>query len=352
MPLPKLAQLQQWRLSENVAIAARYMVEVVDEHDDININELTSAPNESVSGCEHISVRYADEVPLACQVAGYYDPNPPTITMHRSMTAERDNFTILHEYAHYLQQQDRDWALGVLAQLSNFESDALQESVCDEFASIVLFPDDVVASKLGTVFDAQFLAELHRDSAASRSACCMRAIQVAPGVTECMVVSTDSSGTVHFARSNSNSLFAVPSGSVQEDFVRLFAMASANGGKAGGISQVGMRYSNGQTRNDLKIDLAIDHTGRYAFAVITPMYKFGTPAWERDERECNSGSCGDVFSWTGDLGICPRCGEPHCPKCSTCGCEKPISRTCVACFTELSVAESQSGLTTHIDCHG
>lgn len=350
MLLPELTPLLAWRAPENLRIAARYLIERLQEHDDITLADLSRAPHDALRDCAHVTVRYASETPSACQLAGYYHHNPPTITLHRSSTDGRDNFTVLHEFAHHLQQHDEDWALGVLAELTDFEANILQERVCDAFASAVLFPDDAVSAKMGTAITAKFLADLHRDSSASRSACCMKAIEVAPAGTECLVVYTDASGAVLFARSNSDSLYVVPFGSVQEDFARLFEAASARGGQANGIAQAGLRYSSGQTRDDLNIDLALDWSGIFAFAVVTPLYKFGEQTWQPDERECNSGSCGALFSWTADIVTCPKCGEPRCPDCSVCGCEKPASTVCPVCFMELSVVESGSGMTTHVDC--
>nr|WP_281369847.1 ImmA/IrrE family metallo-endopeptidase [Leifsonia psychrotolerans] len=311
---------------------------------------MSSAPVTALEDCAHIALRYSATVNSNCELAGYYHDSPPTITLHRSAVDGRDNFTVLHEYGHHLQQHDDEWAMGVLAELPNFEARLLEERVSDTFASAVLFPDKAIEHLLGSTLTAKFVAELYNGSAASRAAACMKAIEVAPPSTEAMVVQLDERGQVLFARSNSDNLFVAPFGSFQEDFSRLFQIASERGGHSHGTAESGLRYSTGNSRNDLNIDMALDYSGTVGFAVVTPTYRFGTASWMPEERECSSNRCGEVFLWTAEIGVCLTCGVAKCPVCYECACERLAVAQCKECFMELSVAESSGGRVAHEEC--
>lgn len=347
MMLADLPDLRLWRSPENLAHAARYLIAIAGEHEDADLPSLIHDPIATLEACAHIAVRWVGDTGSECALYGYYRSSPPTISLHMSHSGARDNFTVLHEYAHHLQQHDKKWAFEVLAKLPPFDAKLIEEAVCDAFASSVLMPDELVDENLGSRLTSKFIAQLFGKSSASRQAACMRAVEVAPAGEQYLVLLADPNGKIQFGRSTSEELPTVPFGSVQDDIARLATEALARGGQATGLTRTGLRYSTGNARSDLTIDISIDDL--HVFAVVSPIYKFGEQNWGEDERECASASCGEVFGWTADL-TCKGCSGPKCPVCSTCFCEKAAATTCSQCFTELSLAESIAGRTDHIEC--
>ena len=94
--------------------------------------------------------------------------------------ARRANFTILHEFAHYMILTDDEQRIEdspILAQLleirNGYDGDYL-EDVCDEFASDLMLPDRFMADHMSEPLDAPCAVSLFLESRASREAVALK----------------------------------------------------------------------------------------------------------------------------------------------------------------------------------
>jgi len=349
MTLPTLTDPVTWRSPGNLGVAVRHLIDSLDSHHDLALTDLTLDPIEAITNCAHIDLRWVNSTGTGCALYGFYRSSPPTIGLHRSRTAARDNFTVLHELGHHVQQNDEAWALDVLAALSPFEARVLEEAVSDRFAATILIPDDRVAHLTGGSVTAAAIRDLHEDGSASRQATCTRVVQLGDPSSSLAIVLTDIQGRVEFGRSTNDSLVPPPSGSVQPDIQRLIKVALETDFKASGIAQEGLVYGTGSSRTDLRLDLALSSDGVNVFTVITPIYEYGDQDWGTSEAECSNEACGEHF-FTVDAVLCASCRERKCPACRSCACEAPRATVCRKCFTELSVEEQAQGLAEHVEC--
>lgn len=290
-----------------------------------------------------VTVEFDDHPPAGCSVFGFYRPNPPTIILHPSVSDRRDNFTVLHEYGHHVQRQHLDW-LPVWMALPDAEGRVVNEEVSDAFAAEILLPAGAVT--FGTdQLSARHIRDAFESSQASRQATVMRAADLAKPGERAVIVLATLDGTVMFARSPSNDVMP-RRGAVQPDLARLIAEAAAGDGFARGRFADGLQTASGWAQHELEAEVAVDHTGRYGFAVITRESRYGTDRWDKAEFDCPNAACSETFILDASVQRCGYCKDPRCPACNACSCERTASPTCPECFSEFSVAE-RDGLIPH-----
>jgi hypothetical protein len=87
------------------AIAAR----IIEECTTFNLAALRDDPLGTLARSSGIAVEIEDGLAdTGCGGGGDYRPSPPTIHLHPA-TYRRDNFTLLHELGHHLQQSHDEW---------------------------------------------------------------------------------------------------------------------------------------------------------------------------------------------------------------------------------------------------
>jgi hypothetical protein len=319
------------------------LVQLELERAAVSITDLCNDPFRALESQSDLAVEYSDALPDDCSVFGYYRPSPATIYVHQSLSFERDNFTILHEFGHHVQRQHLEWADLWLA-LPDREGDRVNEKVADSFAAEILLPEHSVPFSLGTL-QAKSIRDGHTRSCASRQALVMRAVELSPDDERSVVAVSDLEGRVTFSLSTCDE----PSprrGAVQPGLKSLILEAQQNDGWARGRLDGGIVAASGWAREDMVAEVAIDVSKRYAFVVIQPESRYALPRWERVTHECLNPVCEAVFESSDALSICGRCGQPKCPQCGVCACEPAEARRCPDCNLELSVAE-MSGVTKH-----
>lgn len=347
MTLPALAQPSLWLSREHVRVAATYFAERAAEETSLPLDELREDPIRAIDEFPDILLRYSDgSITTTCQFHGRYTFRPPTIYVTRSTNRTRDNFTVLHEYGHHLQQHDEPWVFRVLTKLKTFERSLLEERVADAFASIVLVPDVLLRAGFTGTLTARHVASVHAASSASRHVVLRRAIDLADEPT-CLVV-TDSVGRVRAAETNSEQLYQPAKDSFQPDLLRLSGDAGY-GKSVHGHTRDGLQYSTGAARSDLRVETHSDESGAYFFHMLTPTYRYGSQQWNDEDVECGNAACGVTFraypSRRHDV-----CGGYRCPDCNQCDCDRRPIAVCPRCFMELSAADAAAGLNEHDDC--
>lgn len=308
----------------------------------LDLEAMTHNPEAALHGNDEVTVEYDLNPRAGCSVFGYYLAVPKgqsLIFVHPSLSQERDNFTILHELGHHVQRQHDTWA-DVRYGFEGRNGDLLEERVADAFAAEILIPAEAISASANWL-NAQALSDIFGQVRASRAAVAMRAVEIAPESEAASVAVTDSHGKVTFSRTSSDQLFAPARGLIQPGIARLIERAEAGAGHASGILSEGLQSRSGWTQSDLIADVALDHTGAYAFAVIRQNPGYGlAPAWGRsDDVECSREACGHVFAIIDDTEHCDVCNAPKCPNCRSCACESKLMAVCERCTMALSNAE-------------
>lgn len=203
--------------------------------------QLADDPREELMRAGELQVHFDQITPSDCGVAGFYrprGPRGPEIVVHPSTTSTRDNFTLLHEFAHHLQRAHLQWA-DVWCMLPDREAALINERVADSLAAEILVPRDrvdLVASEVS----ASDLATAHRKvMSASRSAVAHRALRDALPSDNAAVAVVDLVGRVIFATSV-GTVMAPRRGVVQESFARLVLRAQAGNGHSSGALEPGL----------------------------------------------------------------------------------------------------------------
>lgn len=356
MALPEVNSPDDWLRQDHVDKVVAHLRAFAGDKEGIDLNHLATAPYEALEQHPTLTIEHSDEPVGGCAVYGHYRPSPPTIHVVRASTFGRDHFTLLHEYAHHLQQHDPEWADIEW----RIKPDALRlritEAIANDFASTVLIPDHLLTI-VSTVPTARQMAELHQSVRASRQAAIVRVTRAsahaaaAAGASEHFFVSlVEAGGTVVFSQMVGDDLYPPPRDRHQPDIQHLFQSAIAAGGSATRVTSDGITYSSGANRTDIRLDLHIAHDGAYAFVVGAKEHRYGTARWARRTHLCSSSACEAEFTLDDTITRCPVCTSPRCPECRTCDCETTATATCQRCFTELSAADRSAGRAVHDEC--
>jgi hypothetical protein len=281
-----------------------------------------------------------DALTGGCGGGGYYRAEPPTIYLHPSIR-RRDNFTLLHELGHHVQQQHPEWAF-VLLDLSPHALRLAEETVSNEFAIQVLMPWDGDPLDSRNVHPADVMAGLFENSPASRSAVVHRVARLLPKEAKWILAVSDANGVVESAHTT----YADPQparASNQPGFAAL-----ANEAESGPVRRnfaEGIQYATGSQLHEMRAEAVLDPDGRYLFVALTPQARFGTGRMIWPTFECSSPSCGNTFDAKYvKLVWCEKCGDPHCTRCNRCGCDPTdTGRTCPSCNIRLTQAEVELG---------
>jgi len=304
-----------------------------------SFQELGDDPELALLRHPEVTIEY-DTSPLpGCSVYGYYRPGTPAVILvHPSLTPQRDNFTLLHEFGHHVQRMHVSWA-DVRYSVPAKQGAAIEERVADAFAAEVLLPTaSMVAGEVG--LRATDLQALHRQARASRSAVAMRAAELSRNDERAAVIVADVNGQVTFARAVGDDVRIPARGSIQPGIARAMIRALTNGGVSSGELSEGLQFASGWAEQDLSFDVALDDSGQYGFVILRSTQKFGPrTSWDVVEAQCPRSACELVYTVDSSIEICGICRDPKCPNCNTCSCEPPAAAQCDRCFLALSLAE-------------
>jgi hypothetical protein len=288
-----------------------------------SFQELGEDPESALLRHPEVTIEY-DTSPLpGCSVYGYYRPGTPAIILvHPSLTPQRDNFTVLHEFGHHVQRMHVSWA-DVRYGVPTKQGAAIEERVADAFAAEVLLPTaSMLAGEVGL------------------RAVAMRAAEVSRSDERAAVIVADLNGLVTFARAVGDDVRIPARGSIQPGIARAMKRALANGGVSSGELSEGLQFASGWAEHDLSFDVALDDSGQYGFVILRSTQKFGPQSsWDVVEAQCPRSACELVYAVDASIEICGICHDPKCPNCKTCSCEPPAAAQCESCFLALSLAE-------------
>lgn len=318
------------------AIAAR----IIDECTTFNFATLGSDPLGTLSRSTGIKVEIEDGlVDTGCGGGGYYRPSPPTIHLHPT-TWRRDNFTLLHELGHHLQQTHDQWGFTLIDMADGIRR-KIEEDVSDQFAAQVLMPVGEGDRHDASLHPADVMAGLFARSEASRAAIMLRVLKMLPDGARWILAVADLDGVVTTSASTYDDP-QPPKGLAQKGFRH--AAAEALDSAVRREFHEGIEYKTGSVLDDLRVEAALDHEEQYVFLALRPTTVNGSGTWKYPVQECSNPLCEETFQAKSSSGRCENCQDFKCPHCNRCACTAPPRPTrCASCFVEYTVAEMASG---------
>ena len=255
--------------------------------------------------------------------------------------SKRENFTLCHELAHFLVDEDSDeatadWA----ADLHN--RDKVIEDVCDIVAQRLLIPDDLVrrtVAEHGVTGSA--LAHLFATSEASRQACAVALAQRLGGDGFVAIADMRESVVTFASRAHKGYPFPrrnapIPGG---HPLLRL-------GPGEAGAAKSWWRDDDGTARTYYQ---HAERIGHWTYAVFSAHDQWNVAEFHeaselrpRVERPEHNIACHCGYRGTARGFPCQECRQISCPQCGECRCDqrnRQARGTCKRCFTSVLVAQ-------------
>lgn len=250
--------------------------------------------------------------------------------------SRRENFTLAHELGHWLAEKAPDVYDWVADQN---EPGRLLETVCDRVAQRLLLPESAAAAVVGSgPIRAHHLIDLYNTTQASRPVCAIALAKHLPGLGAIAIIDRYSGAVTH--------------ASVKPDPVQgwptVFPWREQQLDESHPLLNLTPQTSTARrlvwrTPWGAQADFYVDAVGddRRVIAVfcdldLWELERFHAPIQrDFDIRPLLTGSCcGTTFERRGYP--CSECGQPFCPRCGDCRCERDAKRAliCTKCFLQ------------------
>ncbi|MET9001727.1 ImmA/IrrE family metallo-endopeptidase [Amycolatopsis sp. NPDC004169] len=296
---------------------------------------LRQAPFEAMTGTG-LTVRAVEQLTSRRGAHGMCDGmsfSEHNTVLYSPTDSRRENFTLLHEYGHILVLQDEE----ALNWVADQEEPAVEvEKLCDEFAAMLLVPDEVLNTIVGKgPITGQHLLELFKKTEASQIVC---AIALARRLT-CTgaVVITDraTQKVVHARLVDRPAVYPTSGQGVPSDH----PLARLQPGQQ--LVRKSFWSTPWGTRNTFYLNAAASPKRTYAVLAEIDLWNVDKlhltgPEHQRIEQPRTTFTCRCGFAG-GTTGFpCPDCGKPFCPRCGQCDCQRrqSLTGTCKECFAQ------------------
>lgn len=267
---------------------ARLLLAQVREAWLLSLEELSSDPAAAIEASPDVRITWVEpsSLPPTCSIAAACDKSctPARLLISKDNSVGRRRFSVLHEYAHFLRDLVPD-VLDVLFTSAN-AGEALEERMCDEFASAVLLPDTLLESALGPAVTARAVLSLIAAAPASAEACAVAAARRLPAPGYVMLLSPD--GTATFTAHHKD-VYYVRRGTAQEGLLR----RAASGVPVRGRDQV--RYSTGNRGRELLLDAASENGRTVAVLVTDSPHGAASPSGGNKALRASADTAGTVL---------------------------------------------------------
>lgn len=305
----------------------------------IDFEALAADPFSTLNNSDVLTIEVRDAMAERCAGGGYYRRRPPTIYLHPSIR-RRDNFTLIHELGHHIQQHHTEWGF-TLMDMNPHAMVRIEEAVSNEIAIQVLMPWRSDELDARDVHPADVMGGLFQATGASRSAVVQRVAKLLPAQAKWILAVANLDGRVQYSTSTYSD--SQPA----RDFIQPGFSVLADEAETGTVRRrfhEGVRYKTGCELHDMKVEAALDHEGRYLFVALTPEARFGTGQLVWQTYECPNPACGRTFEAKWVRRYCHKCGDPACSWCNRCSCDPTdTGRTCPNCFIRWTPVEVAAG---------
>ena len=321
------------------------LLEHVGEQDIVSLDDLRDDPLQALEEDHSIEVVWVDRKLLGedCSIAAAYDSTrtPARISVANDESSGRRAFSLMHEYGHHLRNQVRPVLMELIG--ARRRSAALEERMCDAFASLVLIPAQVREEAFLRGVTASAVAGVMSTSTASKQAVAVAAAESMSSPGYVMLVDE---GHVTFA-ARSGGVFPIRRGAEQGPLLNQIA-------ERGGRGVARLEHGWGTSTAELNVDAAVIGGTRVVVAVDGPVpwasFSAGRETWARAAAGVCS-SCTREFSTMATP--CATCSEHKCPHCGACECAGkviPDARVCDRCFLTLPPSSFAGSSATCDDC--
>jgi hypothetical protein len=258
--------------------------------------------------------------------------------------SRRQNFTILHEFAHGLVLADDD-ALDWLGEQD--DPGEKLEQLCNEIASRLLLPDPVLDAVVGGgPLEAAHLKQLADTTAASEEVCAIALARRLPCAGMVLLTDRDRHEVVRAAVRGDLRVRPRP-GEPVPDVHPLRRLAA---GERLRVRSFWVPPGRGE-RQTLYLDAEGGRRRTYAVLAISDLWQIDDlHLGDRDEavpdrpeahRRCRCGFVGSVTGYP-----CPDCDQPFCPRCGDCDCARRNAMLvqCRGCYLSVAARDILDGL--------
>jgi Zn-dependent peptidase ImmA (M78 family) len=260
----------------------------------------------------------------SCDGFSFLDAN--TI-YYRSTFSDRQNFTVAHELAHQLVENDDD----AVDWLTSQAGAPKLEAVCEAVAALLLIPDDTLVA-IGSPPTAEGLAAVFKSTKASRSACAVRIAQRLPCDGFVAIINAPSQHVFFAARHEDTRPYAWQGNPVPDAHHVRFV----EDGKERQVESW-WPFPNGDRA---RFYMSAYRERDWIFAIFAVNDLWHTTAFHapeqrqldtRPELTHHCPDCGYDGAFRGYP--CADCRTPYCPKCTRCACDRRNERSslCKSC---------------------
>lgn len=258
--------------------------------------------------------------------------------------SRRENFTLLHEYAHVLVDQDIDASVW-LADLEHPSREL--EALCDEVAGLLLIPNSLLERVVGdNPVTGQHVLELFKASpAASQIVCTIAIARRLRARGAVMLTDRDSQEVVYAALVDNPSVYPstgqpIPPGHPLRVLQPGQTVAARSFWQTPwGSTSPYYLHAAASTRRTYAVIAEDDLWNVDKLHLTSP--EETTDARAKQDLHCRCGFSGAFRGWP-----CPECKKPICPRCGQCDCQRRAAQqnTCQSCGLTVPRLDLDSGI--------
>ncbi|MBO0596336.1 ImmA/IrrE family metallo-endopeptidase [Nesterenkonia sp. E16_7] len=249
-------------------------------------------------------------------------------------SSRRENFTLAHELGHWLAEQAPDVYDWIADQ---HDPGRLLETICDRIAQQILLPETTVRAVIGSgSIRAHHLIDIFHATQASRPVCAIALAQHLPGLGAIAIIDRFTRTVTHASvrpdpEQGWPSVFPWRDQELPESHPLLGLAPGEDAAR-----RLPWRTPWG-TQESFYVEAIADDKRIFAVFSDSDLWniaEFHAPTQRDFDRRplLTDSCCGTTFESRGYP--CPDCGQPYCPRCGDCKCERLAKREvrCGRCF--------------------
>jgi len=248
--------------------------------------------------------------------------------------SRRENFTLLHEYAHLLLAKDTDAAIW----LADQEEPMLErERLCDDIAAALLIPDEVLNGIVGTgPVTAQHLVDLFQATEASQVVCTIALARRLTCTGAIILTDRQTNTVVHAALVDEPSVYPTKNQAVPTDHPLTKIVPGQH------ICRESYWATPWGTRSPYYLDATATEKRTYSVLAELDLWDVSNLHLNVPEPAALHRPSASIQCPCGYKGIvtgfpCADCGKQFCPRCQRCDCDRraALAVRCQGCTVSM-----------------
>lgn len=248
--------------------------------------------------------------------------------------SRRQNFTLLHEYAHLLVAKDTE----AMIWLADQDEPMIElERLCDDIAAALLLPDELLNEIVGKgSVTGQHLLDLYLATEASQVACAIALARRLTCTGAILLTDRMRNTVVHATLVDEPSVYPGSNQAVPSDH----PLARIQPGQY--VCRESFWATPWGTRSPYYLNATASERRTYSVLAELDLWDISalhlnTPEPATAERLRTNINCACGFNGATGGFPCTECGKPFCPRCKGCDCERRSALTdrCTECFVSV-----------------